>query len=134
MEVEYHNSDSVHPPAGMYSHIAMPNSNNLVFLAGQVSLDKKGSLVGPNDVGLQTNQIYENIGNLLTEAGSNYHNIVQLTTYLVGRNSVKPYLESRAVIFDKIFKPKQQPPNTLLIIDGLLEEDMLVEITTVAVV
>ena len=58
----------------------------------------------------------------------------RLTTYLVGRNSVKPYLESRAVIFDKIFKPKQQPPNTLLIIDGLLEEDMLVEITTVAVV
>ena len=134
MKVKYHNSNSVHPPAGMYSHIAIPKSNNLVFLAGQVALDKKGSLVGPNDAGSQTNQIYENIGNLLIEAGSNYHNIVQLTTYLVGRSSVEPYLEARAVIFGKIFKPKEQPPNTLLIIDGLLEEGMLIEIATIAAI
>ena len=65
---------------------------------------------------------------------SNYHNIVQLTTYLVGRSSVEPYLEARAVIFGKIFKPKEQPPNTLLIIDGLLEEGMLIEIATIAAI
>ena len=58
--------------------------------------------------------------------------MVEFTTYLVGRESVPPFLEARAALFSTLFPDGDYPPNTLLVVDGLVREDFLVEIKAVA--
>ena len=132
LRVTMSNPEGVHAPAGRYYHLARMQASELLFLAGQVALDIDGNIVGNGDVGVQTRQAFQNIGRVLESAGASYGNIVQLTTYLVGRESVQPYFESRAGLFDEIFADGRCPPNTLLVISGLATEEMLVEVVAVA--
>ena len=122
----------VHPPVGKYSHLAGVTAGELLFLAGQVALDADGKLVGEGDAAAQTKQAYRNIGEILKSAGASFDNVVQLTTYVVGRGSVQPYLDARTELFAEIFPDGSYPPNTLLVISGLVHEGMLVEVTAVA--
>ena len=126
------NPTGVHAPVGRYSHLARVRAGELLFLAGQVALDADGMLVGEGDAGAQTVQAYRNIGKVLESAGASFADIVQITTYCVGRQSVQPYLDARATLFDEIFPEGQTPPNTLLVISGLVDETMLIEIMAVA--
>ena len=112
--------------------MARVKSGELLFLAGQVGVDVSGSLVGRGDAGAQTRKAYENIGEILRSAGASFSDVVQLTTYVVRRRSVQPYLDARTQVFEEIFPDGEYPPNTLLVISGLFDEDMLVEITAVA--
>ena len=126
------NPEGVHPPVGRYSHLARFKASEFLVLAGQVAIDLEGRLVGEGDVAAQTRQVFENIGRILESAGASFGDVVELTTYVVGRESVQPYLDVRTGIFDDIFPDGAYPPNTMLVISGLVREDMLVEVSTVA--
>ena len=126
------NPEGVHPPVGRYSHLARVKAGELLFLAGQVAVDENGDLVGKGDVGAQTRQTFQNIGTILESAGATFGNVVQVTTYLVGRESVQLYLDARTAIFDKAYPTGEHPPNTLLVISGLFDEEMLIEVAIVA--
>lgn len=65
-------------------------------------------------------------------AGANLRNVVEFTTYLVGMDSIQPFLSARAALFPSLFPDADYPPNTLLIVDGLVQEEFLVEIKAVA--
>ena len=129
---ELSNPSGVSPPLGKYSHVAEVTASKLLFLVGQVSVDEVGSLVGEGDVGAQLRQAYKNIGAILANSDASFGDVVSINTYVVGRESVQPYLNARAVVFAEIFPGQQFPPNTFLIIDGLLHEDYLVEISVTA--
>tara|TARA_B100000809_G_scaffold230804_1_gene245503 strand:- start:1227 stop:1643 length:417 start_codon:yes stop_codon:yes gene_type:complete len=129
---ELSNPSGVYPPLGKYSHVAEVTASKLLFLAGQVSVDEAGRLVGEGDVGAQVRQAYKNIGAILADSGASFEDVVSINTYVVSRESVQPYLDARAVVFAEIFPGEQFPPNTFLIIDGLLHEDYLVEVTVTA--
>jgi enamine deaminase RidA (YjgF/YER057c/UK114 family) len=122
----------VHHPVGRYAHLARVKAEELLFLAGQVSVDENGDVVGKGDAGAQTLKAYRNIGTILESAGASFANVVQLTTYVVGRESVQPYLDARTDLFAEIFPDGSYPPNTLLVISGLVDPDMLVEVMAVA--
>ena len=126
------NPEGVHPPVGRYSHLARVKAGELLFLAGQVAVDENGDLVGKGDVGAQTRQAFQNIGTILESAGATFGNVAQVTTYLVGRESVQLYLDARTAIFDKAYPTGEHPPNTLLVISGLFDEEMLIEVAIVA--
>ena len=119
-------------PIGAYSLAAEASGSRLLYVAGQVGLDLDGNLAGNGDVAAQTRQIFENIGNVLAGAGATFGNVVEFTTYVVGRSTVQPFIEARTQIFPGIFPSEDYPPNTLLIVDGLVREDLLVEIKAVA--
>jgi enamine deaminase RidA (YjgF/YER057c/UK114 family) len=126
------NPASVAPPLGNYSHSVKVGPGKLLYIAGQVGLNQAGDLVGAGDVAAQTKQVFRNIGAILAEAAGAFSNVVEFTTYLVGRESVQPYLNARAEVFPNIFPNKDYPANTLLIIGGLIKEELLVEIKAVA--
>ena len=71
--------NSVHKTTG-YSHCA--RAGNTLYLAGQVSQDKNGKLVGKGDIEAQAKQAYANIKAILTEAGGRLQNIVKMTTFI----------------------------------------------------
>lgn len=126
------NPASVASPLGNYSHAVKVVPGKLLYIAGQVGVDQAGTLVGAGDVAAQTKQVFRNIGAILADAGATFSNVVEFTTYLVGRESVQPYLDARTEVFPSIFPDKDYPANTLLIIGGLIKEELFVEIKAVA--
>ena len=82
------NPATVPPPIGLYSHVARVRGGEILFIAGQVSIGDDGSVVGEGDVAAQTGQVFRNIGRILDGVGASFGNVVELTTYVVGRESV----------------------------------------------
>lgn len=119
-------------PLGAYSHGIKVTPGSLLYIAGQVGVDSNGELVGRDDVAAQTRQVFQNIGHVLAGAGATFSNVVEFTTYLVGRDSIQHFIEARTDIFPGLFPNGDYPPNTLLLVDGLVLEELLVEIKAVA--
>ena len=120
-------------PLGAYSVGMSVSPGKLVYVAGQVSVDSGGNLVGKDDVVAQTRQVLENIGHVLAAAGASFGDVVEFTTYVVGRPSVQGYIQGRSEVYPDMFPNGDFPPNTLLVVAGLVNEDFLVEIKAVAV-
>ncbi len=125
-------SDKAPPPLGAYSVGMTVTAGRLVYVAGQVGVNPAGELVGPGDAAAQTRQVLQNIGLVLEAAGAGFSNVVEFTTYVVGRASVASFIEGRNQVFPDIFPDGDYPPNTLLVVDGLVREEFLVEIKAVA--
>jgi enamine deaminase RidA (YjgF/YER057c/UK114 family) len=104
----------------------------LVYVAGQVSVDSSGNLVGKGDVVAQTRQALENIGHVLAAAGASFTDVVEFTTYVVGRPSVQGYIQGRSEVYPDLYPDGDFPANTLLVVAGLVNENFLVEIKAVA--
>jgi enamine deaminase RidA (YjgF/YER057c/UK114 family) len=130
--VTYLNPPSSTPPAGMYSHVARMAPGELAFIAGQVAVDRSGASVGVGDVAAQVNQVFANIGDILKDLGADFEQVVQLTTYLTGADSLPGFMSARSVLFPKLFPGGTYPPNTLLIIDRLVKPEFLVEVAAIA--
>ncbi len=128
------NPSTVTNPLGAYSHSVLVSPGKLLFIAGQVAVDPNGNPVGKDDVIAQTRQVFQNLAGVLNGAGASFSNVVEFTTYLVGRESVQPFVEARTEIFPTIYPDRDYPPNTLLIISGLVREEFLVEIKAVAAI
>ena len=119
-------------PLGAYSLGISVRPGKLVYIAGQVGVDSDGNLVGKGDAAAQTRQALENIGHILAGAGAGFSDVVEFTTYVVGRSSVQGYLDGRGEVYPTIYPDGEFPTNTLLIVAGLVNEDLLVEIKAVA--
>lgn len=126
------NSDLAPQPLGAYSVAMSVNAGRLIYVAGQVSVDRSGTLVGPGDAVAQTRQVFHNIGSVLESAGARFNNVVEFTTYVVGRDSVQGFIDGRNQVFPDIFPSGDYPPNTLLVVNGLVRDEFLVEIKAVA--
>lgn len=131
MSVRYLNPEGHLPPQGRYSHVAIAAPGRLAFIAGQVALGTDGTLVGPNDVAAQFPQVFRNIGAVLDGIGAGFADIVELTTYLVGEDSRAPWLGARDAVYAEHFGDGPYPPNTLLVISGLVRPEMRVEVSAV---
>tara|TARA_B100000408_G_C10238481_1_gene198323 strand:+ start:252 stop:668 length:417 start_codon:yes stop_codon:yes gene_type:complete len=126
------NPSTLSKPLGLYSQVCAVNSSNLIFLAGQVSVNNKGDLVGENDIAAQVTQIYQNIADALDSADAKFENIVQLTTYIVGADNIPAFLEKRNSIVTDIYPASDFPPSTLLVVAGLADPGYLAEVTAIA--
>ena len=126
------NPEGVHRPLGRYHHLARVKASELLFVAGQVSVDIEGNIVGGGAMAAQVPQVYKNIDNVLKSAGASFDNVVEFTTYVVGRERVQEYLDARTEIFEELFPNGDYPPNTLLVISGLVDEAIVLEIATTA--
>ena len=126
------NTPDAAQPIGAYSQAIRLKAGELLFIAGQVAYDTDGKLVGRSDVAAQTRQVFQNIGQILASVGASFSDVVEFTTYLVGKESIQPYLEARTGLFPTFFPGGNYPANTLLIVDGLVREELLIEVKAVA--
>ena len=130
-DVTYINPENHLPPTGRFSHVAVAEPGRLAFIAGQVALDSEGQLVGPNDAAAQFPQVFQNLKTILDGIGAGFSDVVELTTYLVGEDSRQPWLDTRDAVYQEHFPDGAYPPNTLLIISGLVRPEMKVEVSAV---
>ena len=128
--VTYINPPSAPPVQGMYSHVA--RAGELAFIAGQVAIDAKGNPVGSGDLTAQVNQVFDNLGRILEDLGTDFESVVQFTTYLTKADSIPTWMSARSALFPKLFPGGKYPPNTLLVIDRLVKPEFLLEVEAIA--
>jgi enamine deaminase RidA (YjgF/YER057c/UK114 family) len=124
------NPYSLGKPLGQYSHMTRVKASEFLFIAGQVGVDKDGKT--PDDFEGQCVQTFANIEAALKSAGAGWGNVVEFTTYLVHSQDIPKFMSVRLREFPKMFPNGAYPPNTLLIIDRLVQEKFLIEIQTIA--
>ncbi|HEY7066486.1 MAG TPA: RidA family protein [Chloroflexota bacterium] len=124
-------------PIGPYSHVFSVDVQSfarLVFIAGQVAFDRDGNLVGPNDMRAQFGQVYANLQAAVEAAGGTMTNIVCLRTFLTRADDLPVFNACRAEHYPRLFPDGVYPPNTLLIINRLVNPALLLEIEAVAAI
>jgi len=124
------NPDSLGKPLGQYSQLTRVKASEFLFIAGQVGADKDGKAADGFDA--QCALAFANIGAALTSQGAGFANIVEFTTYLVHSQDIAKFMAYRTREFPRLFAGGAYPPNTLLIIDRLVREDFLIEVSAVA--
>jgi enamine deaminase RidA (YjgF/YER057c/UK114 family) len=120
------NVEALGKPLGPYSHIARVKGGETIYIAG---------MIAPGDsFDAQCSGVFSQIEKALQSQGAGWANVAQFTTFLVHSQDIAKFYAWRSREFPKMFPDGKYPPNTLLIIDRLVQEQFLIEIQTVAAV
>ena len=130
--ITFHNPEALGKPLGQYSQITRVKASEFVYIAGQLAADRKGAIIGADDFDAQCTQVFANIETALKSVGAGWGNVVEFTTYLVHSQDVPKFMTYRKREFPKFFPDGAYPPNTLLMVDRLVQEPFLVEVKTIA--
>ena len=125
------NPETVSKP-GAYTHVVEATGSRLVFIAGQVALDKDGNVVGAGDLGAQAEQVFKNLQACLSSVGATFADVTKMTTFIVGYQSSR----DRAVlgaVREKYLPKDALPASTLLGVQALATPDIMIEIEATAV-
>ena len=132
MNMHVYNPDTLGKPLGQYSHVTRTKANEFLFVAGMLSTDESGKVVGAGDFNAQCARVFANIEAALNSAKAGFENVVQFTTYLVHSQDIPKFIDFRLREFPRMFPSGKYPPNTLLIASRLVQEPFLVEVQTIA--
>ena len=129
---EFFNPKALPPPVG-YSHVAKVNKGTIVYIAGQVSSDASGKLIGEGDFETQVEQVFRNLKIAVEAAGGTLADIVKLNTYLVAEVDQAGVPKLRA-IRDRYLNAEKPPASTLVVVTRLARPGWLIEIEAVAAI
>ena len=122
------NPPEVAPPLRpYYSNCVKVTAGPLLFISGQVALDRRGKVVGRGDAKAQTVQALENIKAILEANGASMRDVVKVTVFVTDMR----YFEDVAAARMRYF-PAEGPASTLVAVSKLALPDLLVEIEAIA--
>lgn len=98
------------------------------FFAGTTALNPGGTIECERDAGGQTRAILERIGAVLAEHGAGLEHVVSTRMYVVDPAHAEAVGRAHGEVFRDI-----RPAATLVVVAGLVDERMLVEIEAVAI-
>lgn len=125
-EIKIENIEALGKPLGQYSHMTrVKGAAETLYIAGM--------LAPGDDFETQCTGVFRQIETALKAAGASWGNVAQFTTYLVHSQDIPKFMAWRLREFPHMFPDGKYPPNTLLIIDRLVQEQFLVEVQTIAV-
>jgi len=118
------------PKPRSYHQVAVATGTRMVFVAGQVSEDVGGNLVGEGDFALQARTAFANVGRALAAAGAQPGQVARITIYVVAhRPELLPLIsQARIAVFGD-----HRPADTLLGVATLAEPGYLIEVEAIAV-
>jgi enamine deaminase RidA (YjgF/YER057c/UK114 family) len=122
-DIRIYNPQTIGQPLGQYSHIARVKANEFLFIAG---------MLATGNFDAQCAGVFAQIEKALASANAGWGNVVQFTTYLVHSQDIPRFMQFRLREFPRMFPNGAYPPNTLLIVERLVQEQFLVEVQTVA--
>lgn len=133
-EIQTYNPPTMAKPLGLYCHVARAKAGEYLHIAGQVSLNSAGELVGAGDFEAQMRATYANLRAALESADAGFGDVVKFTTYLTRHEDLGEYRRVRDAIYEDLYPTGTYPPNTLLIVSGLVNTELLLEIEAVAAI
>ena len=120
------------PPTG-YSHVAKVNKGTRVYIAGQVSSDASGKLVGEGDFEAQAERVFANVKLAVEAAGATMADIVKMNTYIVAAVDPADVPKMRAVR-GRYFGSGTPPASTLVYVSRLAQPGWMIEVEVVAAI
>ena len=128
--IERYNPDTVLDPGGSFSQAVSVMGGELLFISGQVALDRDFQLVGERDFELQATRAFENLKLILESRGLSLDNLVRLDVFVVGLDdgTRQSYLDVQRRFLDS----DHVPANSLIGVETLARSDLLIEITAIA--
>ena len=129
--VHFENPDFLSGPKG-YSHVARIDMGNawMLIISGQVALDKEGNLIGKDDFARQTEMVYDNIIRIIKSAGGTKEHLVKTGIFILDNKNLPALREIR----NKYINTQKPPASTLVQVDKLYRDDLLIEIEATAVI
>ena len=127
--------EAINPPGMWSSRPSSPASaaikvGNLVFISGQVALDKDGRVVGKDDIRAQSQHVFQALKTILEEAGSGLDGLAKITTFLTDSAHYAAENEIR-----NRYMPQPPPASTTQVVRQIaLDPDLLIAVEGVAVV
>jgi enamine deaminase RidA (YjgF/YER057c/UK114 family) len=115
-----------------YTHAVEVSGGKTIFISGQVPLDEKGELVGRGDLREQTRKVFENLKRALAAAGARFEDVVKTTYYVVGYRP--QHLAAIREVRSEYLSPVHPPASTLVGVEALFLEGVLIEVEAIAVV
>ena len=125
--VQYLNPPTLSAPTG-YSHVVEVLRGRTIYIAGQVALDNSGSVIGKGDFAAQATQVFENLKAALAAVGATFDNVVKVTTFVTDMAQLPALRAIRGKYYGK-----NVPASTLVQIQKLAHEDLMIEIEAIAV-
>ena len=124
-QIRIYNVDALGKPVGPYSHVArVKGASDTLYIAGMLAAGETFEA--------QCAAVYAQVEKALQSAGAGWGNVVQFTTFLVHSQDIAKFYRWREREYPRMFPDGRYPPNTLLVIDRLVQEQFLIEIQTVA--
>ncbi len=124
---ESFNPEGVWAPFGAFSQMVIGGAGQVVYLKGQVSLDRQGEIVGAGDMRVQVRQVLRNIETLLASVNGRMSDIVALIQFTTDITAFMKVSDIRQEYFRASF-----PVTTTIEVSSLYDPDLVVEITGVA--
>lgn len=118
-------SDKAPEPIGPYSQAIQ--AGNMLFVSGQISIDKASGNIITSDVEAETHQVMANLAEILKSAGLEFKNVVKTTIFLKDMNNFPRVNE----VYGKYFQ--DSPPARETVEVSRLPKDVNVEISCIAV-
>lgn len=103
-------------------------TGNVVYIAGQTSVDGDGNLVGKGDIEVQARQVFRNLEKCLEAAGADFDHVVKLNIYSTD-------LDAHREVISRLRREYFREPvaSTTVQVPRLVHPDWLVEVEAVAV-
>jgi enamine deaminase RidA (YjgF/YER057c/UK114 family) len=132
MGLEFINPTTLGAPSGYANGVLVPNSGQLLFIAGQVAWNERHEIVSLDFVD-QFERSLANVIAIVEEAGGRASDICRLTIYVTSRQE---YITRTSEIGERYRKymNKHFPAMVLVVVSGLLEEAAKIEIEGMAVI
>jgi enamine deaminase RidA (YjgF/YER057c/UK114 family) len=129
---QFMNPPTLMKPAG-YSHVTKVTSGAVVYIAGQVSSDASGQLVGEGDFEAQAEQVFRNLKAAVEAASGTMADVIKMNVYLVDEVPQEAVAKLRAVR-DRYVNVAKPPASTLVVVSRLARPGWLLEIEAVVAV
>jgi len=132
MRKQYLNPKEIYHSPFFTHSVTVSGTAKLVYVAGQVSYDRDGFVIGKDDMRAQAEQVFKCLTHNLKAAGATWSDVIKLNGYMVRMNadSVNLYREVRSRYLD----PKRMPASTLIGVKRLVHDDLLLEVEVIAAV
>jgi 2-iminobutanoate/2-iminopropanoate deaminase len=125
------NPEELPTPPQPYSQLVMVKSKDtaFIFLSGQISINKDGTVFGVGEISKQAQRIFENIRYALNSVGASMSDIVSMTSYVTDMRLTPEIQAVRREFFpDK----KNLPASTFVGVAALGRPELLLEIQVTA--
>jgi enamine deaminase RidA (YjgF/YER057c/UK114 family) len=130
MEKRFINPEGLFKP-GHYTPVVTVTGGRTIYISGQVPQDENGNLVGPGDLAMQVDRVYQNMQIALASAGASFNDVVKINVYVVGyKPEYRPLLNAAR---SRYVSQENPPASTLIGVQSLARKEFLVEIEAVAV-
>ena len=112
------------------NHGVVEPDGRRLHITGQVAWDEDRTVLHPGAAGAQTAYAMGHIQRIIEAAGGSLSDLVSITTYYVHQEDYPAITEARRVALEGT----PGPATTGIRVAGLVHEDLLVEISAIAVV